>query len=87
VPAVLVQRLGPGPECGVVVHPEHEVDPPGPPVEVGGQGEVGVTAQADPFGVPGDQVDRLVDPAGRVLMAGDVAGPVHQIQHLLGVGQ
>ena len=58
---------------GGVVHAEDEVDPLGPGVEVGGQGEVGVPAQAHPGGVRGDQIDGLVDPVGRALVAGGVA--------------
>jgi hypothetical protein len=66
---------------------EHEIDPLGPPVEVRGQREVGVPAQAHPLGVRGDQVDRLVDPRRSAGVTRRVAGPVDQVQHFLGVGQ
>jgi hypothetical protein len=49
--ARLVQRVGAGPQRGAVVHPEHEFDPLGPPVEVCGQREVGVPAQTHPLRV------------------------------------
>jgi hypothetical protein len=86
-PAGLLQRLGAGAQGGVVVHAEEEVDPLGPAVEVRGQREVGVPAQAHPLGVRLHQLDRLVDPFGRTLVAGRVAGTVDQVQHFLGVGQ
>jgi hypothetical protein len=54
---------------------------------VRGQGEVGVPTHAHPRRVRPDHTYRLVDPLGRVLVAGDVAGPVDQVKHLPGVGQ
>jgi hypothetical protein len=86
-PARLVDGLGAGTERGVGVHAEHELDLLGPPVEMVGEGEVGVAAQAHPFGVRDDEVDRLVDPGGSAGMAGGVAAPVDQVEHFLGVGQ
>src|SRR5438034_2407442 len=87
LPTLVVEGLGALAQRWVVVDAEDEVDPSGPPVEVGGQAEVGVPAQAHPRGVWGDQVDGLVDPVGGALVAGCVTGPVDQVQHLFGVGQ
>jgi hypothetical protein len=39
-----VEPVGDAPQCRVVVHAKDEVDPAGPPVQVFGQGEVGVAA-------------------------------------------
>jgi len=86
-PPRILEVLGALPQRRGVVHPEDEVDPPRPPVEVRGQAEVGVSAQAHPRRVRADQVDGLVDPPGGVLIAGRVAGPVDQVQHLPSVGQ
>src|SRR2546421_4231803 len=62
VPRRRVQGFGSGAQGGDVVRAQHEVDLFGPSVEVGGQGEVGVPAQAHPFRVGAHEGDRLVDP-------------------------
>ena len=54
-----IQGFGPGTQGGDVVHAEHDVDLPRPPVDVGGQLEVGVSPQTHPLRVRRDQADRL----------------------------
>jgi hypothetical protein len=49
--------------------------------------EIRIPAQGDPPGVGLHQGDGPVDPCHTVLVAGDVAGAVHQIEDFLGVGQ
>jgi hypothetical protein len=72
----------------VGVHPEDEPDVlTVPSIQMGAVGEVGVAAEGDPAGVGLYQGDGPVDPLNAALMTGCVAGAVHQIENLLGVGQ
>ncbi len=87
LPRRRAQCFGSGAQGFDVVRAQDEVDLLRPPVEVGGQGEVGVPAHAHPLRVRRDEGDRLVDPHCGVLVAGRVARPVDQVEHFPGVGQ
>ena len=59
LPRLLIEGLGVGAQGGDVVHAQDEIDVLRPPVEAGGQGEVGVAARAHPLRVGTQEVDRL----------------------------
>ena len=87
LPVALLKVLGAGDERSVGIHTKEEIDLLRPAVEVLGQRKVRVATHAHAWGVGRHLIDRLVDPASGIRVAGCVARPVDDVEHLLGVGQ
>src|SRR5690606_11497366 len=87
LPGALRQCLRPLSKARAAIHAEDEVDSLRPTIEVTGQREIDIAADADSLGMRLQLLDRSVDPPRCIRMADHIPRPVDHVEHLLRVGQ